>query len=423
MKKFGAVIVMLGMIVLPAIATGVGDTNGGKQSIRVMLVNHPYGDLLKSKISEFENASGIKVTVEQLQETQLTQQLTTEFATGSSTVDVFMTRPLQDGLLFMKNGWYESLSSYDFSDYPKSTVDIGTKNGTVYIVPLVTEWEVLYYRKDLLKAAGLSVPKNFTELEAAAKAMNKNGVAGFASRGKGSAAVTQMSSYVYNYGGRYIENGRAVFNSPEAIEAIRFYGMMNGTYGPQGITSMSWENIVPVFQAGKVAMWTDASVFFSNLTDPTKSVIPKENIGIAPFPAGPKTNNPFIVVSWGMAIAKTSRNKDAARKFLEWATGKDLAKQGMLKSITMARNSVWKDADVLKKVDPELVASQLPAAQNGYPFDRPFMSSVGAARDLIGEVILESINTKGTSRNLEILAKEKVRAVDALLKTDGEYGN
>ena len=159
MKKIGAVIAMLGAIALPAIATGTGDTGGGKQAIRVMLVNHPYGDLLKSKISEFENASGIKVTIEQLQETQLTQQLTTEFATGSSTVDVFMTRPLQDGLLFMKNGWYESLSSYDFSDYPKSTVDIGTKNGTVYIVPLVTEWEVLYYRKDLLKAAGLSGPK------------------------------------------------------------------------------------------------------------------------------------------------------------------------------------------------------------------------------------------------------------------------
>ena len=51
------------------------------------------------------------------------------------------------------------------------------------------------------------------------------------------------------------------------------------------------------------------------------------------------------------------------------------------------------------------------------------MSSVGAARDLIGEVIIESINTKGTSKNLETLAKEKTRAVDALLKNDGEYGN
>jgi multiple sugar transport system substrate-binding protein len=50
------------------------------------------------------------------------------------------------------------------------------------------------------------------------------------------------------------------------------------------------------------------------------------------------------------------------------------------------------------------------------------MSSVGQARDLIGEVIIESINTKGTSSKLPALAAEKARAVDELLKADGEYG-
>ena len=50
------------------------------------------------------------------------------------------------------------------------------------------------------------------------------------------------------------------------------------------------------------------------------------------------------------------------------------------------------------------------------------MSSVGQARDLIGEVIIESINTKGTSAKLASLAAEKAKAVDELLKTDGEYG-
>jgi multiple sugar transport system substrate-binding protein len=50
------------------------------------------------------------------------------------------------------------------------------------------------------------------------------------------------------------------------------------------------------------------------------------------------------------------------------------------------------------------------------------MSSVGQARDLIGEVIIESINTKGTSTKLASLAQEKVKAVNELLKADGEYG-
>lgn len=391
------------------------------QEIRVMLANHPYGDLLKKKIPEFEAQTGIKVKVEQLQESQLTQQLTTEFATGSSTVDVFMTRPLQEGLLFMKNGWYSPLEAYDFSDYPKSTVDIGTKDNVTYIVPLVTEWEVLYYRKDLFKKAGISVPTNFEELEAAAAKLNTADVAGFASRGKGSAGVTQMSSYVYNFGGRYLENGHAVFDSPETIEAIRYYGRLNGKYGPQGITSMSWENIMPVFQAGKVAMWTDASVFYGQVVDPAKTVIPKADVGVASFPAGPKRNNPFIVVSWGMAIASKTKNMDASKQFVDWATSQALAKEGMMSDITMARNSVWKDKEVLAKMNPGLVESQATAAQNGYPYDRPYMSSVGAARDLIGEVIIESINTDGESAKIPALATEKVKAVNELLKTDGEY--
>lgn len=419
-KNMFVVLLVLLCLAMPLFAQGAAEQ--AKPEIRVLLANHPYGELLKTKIPEFEAQTGIKVNYESLQESQLTNKLTTEFATNSSTVDVFMTRPLQEGLMFIKNGWYKGLSNYDFSDYPSNTVDIGRKDGVAYIVPLVTEWQVLYYRKDLLKKAGLSVPTDFVELEAAAKAMNKDGVAGFASRGKGAAAVTQLSSFIYNYGGNYLDGGKAVFNSPEAIEATRFYGKLLGTYGPQGVTSMSWENIMPVFQAGKAAMWTDASVFYGQIIDPTKTQIPADDIGVAQLPHGPKGDAPFIVVSWGMAMSAKTKNQDAAQKFLDWATNKALAKEGMLSNITMARDSAWADKEVRAVMNPGLVSTQAHAAKNGYPFDRPFMSSVGQARDLIGEVIIESINTKGTSTKLSALAAEKAKAVDDLLKADGEYG-
>ena len=393
-----------------------------QKEIRVLLANHPYGDLLKAAIPEYEKATGVKVNVESLQESQLTTKLTTEFATRSSTVDVFMTRPLQEGKMFYKNGWYEPITGYDFSDYPKNAMDVASFGNKAYIVPLVTEWEVLYYRIDLLKKAGITVPTNFAELEAAAKKLHSGDIVGFASRGKGAAAVTQLSSYVYNYGGAYLDKGKAVFDSKEALEAIRFYGRMLANYGPAGVTNMSWENIMPLFQAGKIAMWTDASVFYGQIVDPSKSQVPAENVGIANFPAGPKGNTPFIVVSWGMSIAKQSKNKELAKDFIKWATSKDLAKRGMLANITMARGSVWKDAEVRAKIHPSLIATQEYAAKYGIPHDRPYMSAVGEARDLIGEVVIESINTAGTSPKLEALAKEKAAAVNALLEDTGEYG-
>ncbi len=242
------------------------------KEIRVLLANHPYGDLLKTAIPEFEKATGIRVKVESLQEGQLTTKLTTEFATRSSSVDVFMTRPLQEGKMFYKNGWYEPLNM-DFADYPKNVMSVSTFASKAYIVPLVTEWQVLYYRKDLFRKAGIKVPTNFTELEAAARKLNSESVAGIASRGKGAAAVTQLSSYVYNYGGLYLDKGTAVFASKPAVEAIRFYGKLLGNYGPKGVTSMSWENIMPLFQAGKIAMWTDASVFYGEIVDPAKTQV------------------------------------------------------------------------------------------------------------------------------------------------------
>jgi multiple sugar transport system substrate-binding protein len=418
MKRVLVLLLLIGM----STALFAGGAAEEGEEIRVLLANHPYGELLKNAIPEFEAETGIKVNVESLQESQLTQKLTTEFATNSSTVDVFMTRPLQEGLLFMKNGWYKAIDSYDFSDYPSNSVDIGTSEGKTYIVPLVTEWQVMYYRKDLFAAAGISVPKTLSELEAAAAKLHSADVAAFGSRGKGASAVTQISSYIYNFGGRYLDNNVAVFNSPEALDAFRYYGRLLANYGPQGVASMSWENLMPVFQAGKLAMWTDASVFYGQVVDPAKSQVSADNVGVAQLPAGPKGDSPFIVVSWGMGMSSKTKNPDAAQKFLEWATSKELAIQGMLSNITMARNSAWRDATVQAQMNPGLIATQAHAAANGYPYDRPFMSAVGQARDLIGEVIIESINTAGESAKLPALAAEKVKAVNDLLKADGEYG-
>jgi len=281
---------------------------------------------------------------------------------------------------------------------------------------------VLYYRKDLLAAAGVKVPTTFVELEAVAKKLNSDAVAGFASRGKGAASVTQLSSYVYNYGGLYLDKGVAVFDSKPAVEAVRFYGMMLASYGPKGVTSMSWENVMPLFQAGKVAMWTDASVFYGQIIDPAKTQLGADKVGIANFPAGPKMNTPFIVTSWGMAVAKQSKKKDLAMKFIDWATSKELAVKGMMANITMARSSVWEDKAVLAKVNPGLVETRAFAAKNGNPLDRPYMSAVGEARDLIGELVIESINTRGASPNLEKMAKERVEHVNELLQDTGELG-
>ena len=403
-------------------------TNGGNaeaaqlKEIRVLLADHPYGNLIIPYIPEFEEKTGIKVIVEQLNESDITERQVSNILTGAFTADVFMTRPMTETLLFLKNNWMEPLNDFDLTDYPPNTIEMGLRNDIPHYIPLVVEWQVLYYRKDLFRAAGLNVPSNFEELENAARILNRSGISGFASRGAGSPAVSQVSSFIFGYGGRYIRNGAAAFNNPEALDAIRLYGRILGSYGPNGIGGMSWNEILPIFQAGRLAMWTDASVFYGQLIDPENTQIPAENIGVGRLPRGPVTQQPYIVTSWGISISSGTKDKDSSKKFLTWATSKEMAERAMLANIPMARISVWNDPSVTTHINPEIVDTMIHASQYGNPYPMPFMTSIVQGRNLIGEVITESIFTRGTSPRLQSLASQKAAELNELLKADGEYG-
>jgi len=393
------------------------------QEIRVLLANHPYGNLLIPSIPEFERETGIKVLLEHLNENDLTQKLIAEFTEGASTIDVFMTRPMTETLLFLKNDWKKALDSYDLSDYPHTTLEMGFRDDKPHFIPLVVEWQVLYYRKDLLRAAGLRVPTSFEELESTARTLNRDGIAGFGARGAGFPAVSQISSFIYSSGGRFIENGAAAFHSPQAVDAIRLYGRLLGISGPPGVATMSWSELMQIFQTGRLAMWADASVFYGQLIDRESSQVPPENIGVASLPRGPAGAQPYIITSWGMSISSQTRNKDAALSFLTWATSREMAEKAMLANIPMARTSVWSDPSITTHIYPGIVDSMLHASQYGYPYAMPFMTSIVPARNLIGEVIAESINTRGTSPRLQALATQKAAEMNELLRADGEYGS
>ena len=196
------------MLVL-TVACQKTDTNGNgeekQQEVRVLLPEHPYANLLISLIPEFEEETGIKVTVDQMGEGAIAALQVEAIEKDEFIADVFMKRPMTETLNFLKNDWMKPLDEYDFTDYPHNTLEIGFRENSAYFVPLIVEWQVLFYRKDLLSAAGLKVPATLEELEEAARILNKDGVAGFASRGAGSPSVSQASGFIFNFGGRYIK--------------------------------------------------------------------------------------------------------------------------------------------------------------------------------------------------------------------------
>ncbi len=375
-------------------------------TLRVLAANHPWLDAVKPLLADFTNQTGIKVNIENYGENELTPKLTTEFTAGGSDVDVFMQRPLQEGRLFVQNKWYVDLNQYvsntsktpasfDFADFQKAAVGTETINNMLTGIPLVTEQEVLYYRKDLLQSAGLQAPKTLEDLKASATKLTDKGKQqfGWIARGQGNPAVTQFSSYLYSYGGDWFDQNtkKATLNTPEAIAAFTFFGDLHRNYAPPGTTNMNWPQAVAVFAQGSVAQYTDANSIFANLLDPAKSTV-ADKTGVVVFPAGPKGSVPYSVTSWGLSMAASSKNKDAAWEFIKWATSKEIVLKTQGQGANPgARTSIWNDPVGKSKFPADWVAAQI-ASANGKPYDRPLVTQVVAARDIIGTIITAAIN-------------------------------
>ncbi|NJC73539.1 sugar ABC transporter substrate-binding protein [Planosporangium thailandense] len=383
---------------------GSGDSGSGSKTLRVTLANHVWTENIKAALGDFEKQTGLKVEVTQLGESQLSDQYNVKLNAGASDIDVMMYRPLQEGKLFAKNGYLADLSKdvkankdWDFSDFQAGPVGTTTYKGKVVGVPIITEREVLYYRKDLLAKAGLTAPpKTLDELKTAAAAVKAAdpGVAGFVARTDKSAAVTQFSSFLYSFGGDFDKNGKATVNSDAAKQAYAFYGGLLKDSGPANVsTDMSWPEAMAIFTQGKAAFYTEADSLYKNATDPAKSKV-ADTVGFAPFPAGPAGSKPYNIPSWALGINANSKNQANAWKFIEWATSKEQTLAQQKAGVPSARTSVWANPEGTSTYPKDLADAIAASAKGGVAHDRPLVVKVSQVREVVGQPIVEAITGK-----------------------------
>ncbi|KRF02438.1 ABC transporter substrate-binding protein [Paenibacillus sp. Soil766] len=405
-----------------AAATANAKPFAGK-TISLVTANHPWAEAIKPLLPDFEKETGIKVNVENFFEDQLTQKLTVQFTSGSATPDVFMYRPLQEGKLFYKNGWVQPLDDYaqkakdyDFNDFSKSAIGSTTVDSKLAGIPIITEQEILYYRKDLLQKAGIAVPKTLEELTAAVKKLHdpKNEMYGFVARGQRSPLVTQVSSFLYSEGADFTTGEKASINTPEALKAFTTYGTLLKDYAPPGVLNMSWPQAFGIFAQGKVAFLTDANSLYQNATDPAKSKI-SDQVGFAVFPGGKAGSKPYSITSWGLAMNSKSANKDATWAFIQWATSKEVVLKTQQKGNPGARASIWDKPEGTTGFPAELVPIIKESAKTGVDHDRPTVISVGEARDAVGEIVQKVMSGE---TNLQPVADKANQALQAIMDKD-----
>jgi len=302
-------------------------------TVTIATLNNPDMIELKKLSPAFEKANpDIQLKWVILEENVLRQRATTDITTNSGQFDV-MAIGTYEAPQWGKRGWLVPMTNlpadYDLDDVVKSARDGLSYNGQLYALPFYVESSMTFYRKDLFQAAGLTMPDQPTYdqiKQFADKLTDKSkGQYGICLRGKAGWGENMafVSTVVNTFGGRWFDmNWKAQLDTPEWHKAVTFYSDLLKSDGPPGASSNGFNENLTLMSSGKCAMWIDATVAAGMLYNKSQSQIAdKVGFAAAPIQVTPKGNH--WLWSWALAIPKTSKSQDAAKKFTTWATSKE----------------------------------------------------------------------------------------------------
>jgi multiple sugar transport system substrate-binding protein len=392
--------------------------------IRFMMNRHPFTNWLEPLVPEFEAATGIKVRMEVFPEDQFRQVRLLEVSSGAATLDGYMIMPGQVGAQYLGAGWLRGIDDLvadptltmpdlDLDDFFAGA--LGTFQGPqgLFGLPLQIESSLLFYRADLFEAAGLSgPPQTMEELEAYAAALHGGNVAGFAMRGRGAAATSQIVNLLYSFGGSWLDDeGKSALASPESEAALSYYANLLRSYGPPGATNLHWAEVTSLYAQGQAAMIFDANVFRPIMEDPAQAIeVVRENTRYAPLPAGPAGSVPGVLV-WGMSINHASRNVGASWYFIQWALSKENQARMALFGVPAARASAWANPEFVAKAPADWIEASQISFQRGQPYWNPPVVPVAEVRDAYGQAIVAALEGRNVAQALRTAAQEMDRIV------------
>ncbi len=379
MKKILAM--LLAVVMLVGVASG-GEFNWRQcegQTVKAMLVQHPYAEGIHRKVKEFEALTGIKVDYTIIPEENYMDKLATSMASRSGDPDVFMSGPYQAweyapagyiaDLYEYVNNPAVTAKDYDIDDFYEGILGTcrwdlvpGHKAGTgpLWAMPVGFETNCITYNKEVFAKHGLKAPKTPEELYAAAKKLQEfegTGTYGIAVRGTRNWATVNTGSLTTfaNYGAvdMAVEGNRLVskLDSPEAIKMTQDWVDMIRSSGSPTWASYTWYQCAADLGARKAAILFDADIlgYFTNF--PGESAEAGKLASCAPVkPANNPSPHAANLWVWALSLNKYSKADTAAWLFIQYFTGREFQKFSVTewKSVDTPRKSVFNDPEFQK---------------------------------------------------------------------------
>jgi trehalose/maltose transport system substrate-binding protein len=288
----------------------------------------------------------------------LYQQL---LAAKSPDIDVFQIDVIWPGIL--ANHFIDltgKIPAEEVAQNFKAIVANNTVGGKLVAMPWFTDAGMLFYRKDLLDAAGKQAPGTWqelteiaTELQAKARAAGNDRMWGFVYQGKAYEGLTcNALEWVDSWGGGQIvdADGKITISNPKAADAVAWAATTVGTISPEGVLNYSEEEARGVFQSGNAIFMRNWPYAWALGQAPDSAV--KDKIGVAALPAGgPDGKKTGTLGGWQLAVSAYSRHPDIAIDLVRYLTSREEQKRRAIEgSYNPTVESLYKDPEVLAAV-------------------------------------------------------------------------
>lgn len=365
MKK-ALLMAFVGMLAFASFASGQKEEQTGPVALNWYAHASTFNNTQQAIIDKFnETNTDISINLIELPEntSDKLQALLIALRSGDGSID-FFNADVTWTSIFASSGLIEPLDDHfteaERAKYLPSTIDAATFNGSIWGIPFRTDAGVLYYRTDLLEKYNQSVPttweelKNTANLIVTAERAEGNTMYGHAGSMKQYEGLTcNAVEWFYSNGGTVIDDkGDVVINSPNNVEILTLIKeMIDLKLFPEGILSYGSGDVrASMFQGNQVFMraWPKAYALSQN---PENSKV-AGLLGVAELPRGESgTKGHSTLGGWQLFLSKSSKNKEAALKFMDFYTSEYAMKLHALNdSYLPARSSLYSDSEILKEI-------------------------------------------------------------------------
>ncbi|MBO2448882.1 ABC transporter substrate-binding protein [Actinomadura barringtoniae] len=300
-------------------------------------------------------------------------------------------------------------SKLDPSTFVPAALETGKYRGKLYAAPWLTGTGILYYRKDLLKDAGVNEPpKTWADLTADCDKVKKTsagkGVDCFAGQyDKYEGLTVNYSEAVQSAGGQVFDaSGKPQVTSPQAKAGMQFLvdGFKKGTIPAKGVT-LKEEEGRRAFQEGKLVFHRNWAYVYAmaEATDGSSKVNGK--FDVAPLPGKDGLGSGTLGGN-NLSVSAFSKHQATARAFITYIVSLDVEKEyGTEQSFPLSRSALYDDAAMIKKYPYLPVLKKSLDAAKGRPVAVKYSEVSAAIQDNVTAAITGKKSVDQASADLQ----------------------